>query len=43
MVATNLDVYCDAKDENGVRVGDWANQVQPGVASCKTCLSLSAL
>ena len=38
MVATNLDVYCDAKDKNSVRIGDWAHQVQPRVASSKTCL-----
>jgi hypothetical protein len=39
----NLGIYLQAKDKNCVRIGDWATQVQPGVASCKTCVPHSTI
>lgn len=35
--AKELANYVDVQDKNGVRVGDWAMQAAPGVASCSVC------
>ena len=38
MVASNLNPYLDCRDKNGVRIGDWATQVNPGFAACSSCV-----
>ena len=43
MPATKLSTYLDARDKNGIRVGDWAEQVKVGVALCKTCVPRSEI
>ena len=35
--AKELAKYFDVQDKYGVRVGDWAMQAAPGVASCSIC------
>ena len=37
MPAQNLVNYLEGVDKNGVKVKDWAVQVAPGKAECKTC------
>ena len=35
--AKNLSVYLKEKDKNNCKIGDWARQLEPGVAGCKVC------
>ena len=38
MVATQLASFLDKKDKNGVKVRDWAEQIMPSFAICRTCV-----
>ena len=37
MVATYLSQYLEEKDSHGIRIGEWAEQAEPGFFKCKFC------
>ena len=38
MPAANISKFINLKDKNGVCIGEWAKQIEPGVVLCNVCI-----